>query len=100
VNPCAVHREETHPAAIARRAGRPNNRRQNLGGGGAIPAWQRFTEAVQRGDLPVGPVDTRQVIAAIGAVQSLGDLAMNLSLNRSPARLRETGHKQWIITLV
>lgn len=37
VNPCAVHREETHPAAIARREGRPNKRRQNLGGGGGYP---------------------------------------------------------------
>lgn len=99
-SPCAIHREETHPAAIARRAGRPHRRDLNLGGSES-PAWKRISAAVQRGELPVGPVTLPQIRKAIGSNhQPLSQIALTLSEQREPVRLREVGRGKWVIALV
>lgn len=104
-NPCAQHREPAHPfVEIARIAGgRPNKRKQQVGGGRDIPAWQLVADAVERGDLPVGtPVRESQVCKVIKRTGFGGmeKLSLCLAENRLPIRIREAGGHNWIIALV
>lgn len=104
-NPCALHRDPAHPfIEIARiNGGRPNKRNQQVGGGRDIPAWKLVTEAVERGDLPVGiPLRESQVTKAIKRTGFGGmeKLSLSLAEKRLPIRIREAGGHNWIITLV
>lgn len=101
-NPCASHREGPHPAALARLAGRPNRRGQQLGGSADKPVWRRFADAVLDGRIPVGqPITSGMITKVIGMQVHHGmeSLATTLCVERLPVRIRAAGHNKWIATL-
>lgn len=105
VNPCVNVSQPRHGAAIVKAiiGARPNKRKQQIGGGKDIQGWKLVTEAVLRGDLPVGvPIregQIRKVIERTG-FGGMEKLALTLAENKEPIRLREAGGNNWIIALV
>jgi|GEM_PF-2622872 len=103
VNPCAVHREHSHPLAeIARvNAGSPHRRRQQLREV-LTPGWQRFSDGVVAGDIPVGVLLKEAAIRKVTGFSLTGGmpmLALQLSSNTCPVRIREIADNQWVAVL-
>lgn len=100
-NPCAEHREPSHPLAaiVAANAGRPNRRRQQLRKV-IEPGWKLVSRAIQDGSIPVGvPITEAVIVKAIPykqVSQGVPLLALSLAQHREPVRLVEIGNNKWI----
>lgn len=103
-NPCAMHKEASHPLAeMARiKSGRPNRRNQQRREV-LEPGWKLVSLAVQKGDIPVGiEITEKDVTRAIpyGSTGGMQMLALKLAENREPVRITEVGINKWIARLV
>ncbi len=99
-NPCALHREPRHGAAIARetRAAAPAKRRRAR----LAPAWQRLAEAVARGEVPVGvPIGDSEMKRLLGSdfCHGMEGIAFALAANRAAVRLRQVSPNKWIVAI-
>lgn len=103
-NPCAEHRDASHPLAEMARinGGRPSRRNQQRRRVLA-PGWKLVSEAVQRGDIPVGvPLTAKAVVAAIPYTSTGGmeTLALRLAEHGEPVRFGEVGKNKWIARIL
>lgn len=103
-NPCASHREPSHPLAeIARiSGGRPAKRQQQIRKV-TKPSWEIFAEAVVSGQIAVGVPFTAKEIAPLLPGHLTGGLpmlALQLSSNKTAVRINELGDGKWTARLV
>jgi hypothetical protein len=103
-NPCAMHKEASHPlAAMARIGGGRPNRRKQQQREVIEPGWKLVSQAIQSGVIPVGVIITEKIITAAipyGTTGGMQMLAIKLAENREPVRINEVGMNKWIARLV
>lgn len=102
-NPCRGVDAYRHPLAELASIGRPNKRNQQRGRH-FTPAWKQFSEAIQRGEIPVGtPITVAMINKAIGTGKAQGGMAMfamQLSANNEPVRLLELAKDKWVARIL
>lgn len=98
-NPCATHRDPSHPLALVSPTARSLHRRRQQIRQASKPGWRLFSEAVQSGTIPVGVELTEKAIikaTGLGVACGFETLALQLSSRREPVRLRQIRKQSWV----
>jgi hypothetical protein len=103
-NPCAEHKEASHPLAEMARinGGRPHRRRQQLRSV-TKPGYELVSDAILAGDIPVGVTITDKDVSKAIKLSVTGGmpmLALALAQHRLPARIREVGNGKWVADIL